>query len=311
MIIPSLLEPGDCIAIVSPSYHLDDEQFDAAITAVERMGFRAIPSPHSRDRFLDRYSAAPELRADDLKWAFNDPGIKGVLASRGGYGTIQILDLLGPELLSSHPKWMIGYSDITSLHALSLCAGVQSLHAAMGSFIAKDGADSESIDLLRSFLCGGPQKYSWTQAIPGIDGRAEGVLVGGNLATLAPLAGSAYDPFRFRDIILFIEEVEESAHNIDRMLRALALHGALDRVRGVVCGAFTDCGDEFSCGSVEALLSRTCFCPGNALSVLPKAIPVAYSFPAGHGGRNVPLVEGCSYVLETRGLDCSLIPAGK
>ena len=158
MITPSLLEPGDCIAIVSPSYHLDDEQFDAAITAVERMGFRAIPSPHSRDRFLERYSAPPGLRADDLKWAFNDPGIKGVLASRGGYGTLQILDLLGQELLSSHPKWMIGYSDITSLHALSLCAGVQSLHAAMGSFIAKDGADSESIDLLSSFLCGGPQK---------------------------------------------------------------------------------------------------------------------------------------------------------
>ena len=311
MIIPSLLEPGDCIAIVSPSYHLDDEQFDAAITAVERMGFRAIPAPLSRGRYLNCYSGTPEQRREDLRWAWNDPRIKAVLASRGGYGTLQILDFLGQELLSSHPKWMIGYSDITSLHALSLCAGVQSLHAAMGSFIAKDGADSESIDLLRSFLCGGPQTYSWTQEIPGIDGRAEGVLVGGNLATLAPLAGSTYDPFRFRDIILFIEEVEESAHNIDRMLRTLALHGALDRVRGVLCGAFTDCGDEFSCGSVEALLSRTCFCPGNALSVLPKAIPVAYSFPAGHGGRNVPLVEGRSYVLETSGLDCSLIPAGK
>lgn len=311
--MPPFLKEGDTIALISPSYHLEDASFDKAVSTVESWGFRVIESPYARGTYLNCYSGTMQQRLSDLEWAFSTPDVKAVLASRGGYGTIQLLPYLSNTMFRDNQKWLIGYSDITSLHAFSVISGVVSVHGLMGSFLSNDKADAESITLTKSLLLGDISNYCWQSSVEGRCGRATGRLIGGNLATLVPLLGTAYDPFSKQmpyddGIILFIEDVEESAHNIDRMLRIMSMHGVFDKVQGIVCGAFTDCGDEFEVGSVENLLSSTCFDTqdyNNPLSLV-RNIPLAYNFPAGHGGENYPLIIGAKYELVVEEYECSL-----
>ena len=268
MIRPDFISRGDAVAVIAPSYHLSTEELSQALEAVRSAGFMPVPS------------------------AYSDPEIGAVMPARGGYGTIQLLGILPEDLFRRNPRWLLGYSDITTLHAAGVCSGVMSIHGIMGSSLASPERDPLSEELTFDLLCGKVPEYTWNPGDAGRYGSACGMLVGGNLATFTPLAGTAYD-FMGRageDLILFVEEVEESARNIDRMFNALRLHGCLDRVRGIVLGDFTECGDEFGYGSTERmLLSFT-------LSGLD--IPVACGFPAGHAGRNWPLVEGARVRLD-------------
>ncbi len=289
MIRPDYISKGDGIAVVSPSYHLDDGEFAASLEAVRSMGFVPLPAPGAEDIHEGLYAGTPESRARQLEWAFSNPDAAAVMASRGGYGAIQLLGSLPAHMFEDNPKWMLGYSDITCLHSASVACGVMSLHSLMGSSLAA-ASDAESVRLTCGLLCGTVPEYQWTSELECRSGAAEGVLLGGNLATLTPLVGTAYDMFSgFGDIVLFIEDIGEPARNIDRMMNSLALHGVMKRVRGIVLGEFTDCADEFGFGSVERML----------LSVTAGlGVPLACSFPAGHGSRNYPLVEGSRVRLE-------------
>lgn len=293
MIRPEYISKGDTIAVVSPSYHLDTENFAKAVDYVRTLGFTPLPAPGSRDIFSGLYAGTPRSRADQLLWAYSNPDVKAIMAARGGYGAIQLLEMLPESIFRDSPKWLIGYSDITCLHSASVAAGVMSIHGIMGSSLAEAVPDPESVRLTCGLLCGDVPEYSWSPEVPGYCGSASGMLVGGNLATMVPLAGTPYGFFgEDGDIILFVEDVGESARNIDRMFNILKLHGVMDRVRGMILGDFTDCGDEFGFRSIEnMLLSFT----------LDRDIPVACSFPAGHGGRNFPLIEGARVSLE---VDC-------
>ena len=124
-----------------------------------------------------------------------------------------------------------------------------------------------------------------------ITGRASGVLVGGNMCTFVPNLGSQADATMGRDLILFLEEVEESMHNIDRQFNILQMNGVLDRCKGVVLGEFTDCGTEFSYESVEQMLRQY---------LAAYNIPVLCGFPAGHGDVNLPLVMGATVTIDVR-----------
>lgn len=317
MIRPPFIREGARIALCAPSYRMDDGALDAAVAALRAMGFDAVEAPHARSRHAALYAGTPKERAADLVWAFESPDIDAVMATRGGYGTIQLLDLLPRDLFARHPKWLVGYSDISSLHCACTSQGVMSLHGIMGSSLAHEVPDAESLALTRELLLGHLPAYEWhwpaygatdplpedpaspclraeassSQNAPATrTGSAEGVLLGGNMATFVPLVGTAYDCFaRHDNIILFVEEVEETAHNIDRMFNILRLHGVMDKVRGVVLGAFTGCPDEFRYGGIERMLLE---------SVLPKGLPVACAFPAGHSGQNHPLIEGAPVRLE-------------
>ena len=126
---PAFLQPGDKIALLSPSYH----------TPMENV-------------YRGKYAGKPKARVSDLEWALKDPSIKAILCNRGGYGTIRLVDLLPQEELTAHPKWLVGYSDITTLLEMETRAGVMSIHGTMGTHLAQTRGNDPSSTLLRDLL---------------------------------------------------------------------------------------------------------------------------------------------------------------
>ena len=165
-----------------------------------------------------------------------------------------------------------------------------SIHATMSSFLAQGGTD-ETSTLMRDLLLGQVPRYEVPAHKENITGKASGVLVGGSLCTYAPNIGSQADATKGKDLILFVEEVEESMHNIDRQMRILQMNGVLSRCKGIILGEFTDCGHEFTFESVEAMLHEM---------LAQYNIPVLCGFPAGHGDINLPLVMGAPVTIDVR-----------
>lgn len=288
-VAPSFLKKGDKIALLSPSYRTDSENVEKTAQVLEGWGFKTVIGEYVDSLDAGKYAGTPEQRAEDFIRALRDTSVKAILCNRGGYGTIQLVDLVDTALIRKNPKWLIGFSDITTLHAMETKAHVMSIHGTMSSFIAQtEGSDSSSI-LLRELLKGNVPQYTVSAHSYNQKGKAEGVLVGGNMATFVPLVGSSVDVFSEDGIVLFLEEVGESLHNIDRMFNSLELQGVMKNVKGVVVGEFVDSGDDLDYESTEAMLSEY---------LKQYDIPVMYGFPAGHGDDNYPIVMGAKVTLE-------------
>ena len=287
---PAKLKAGDKIALISPSYHTPMENVEKTADVLRGWGFVPVVGPNVGKVVDGRYAGTVAERVSDIRWALNDPDVKAIICNRGGYGTIHLINEIELSELSAHPKWIVGFSDITTLHGLWTRAGVMSIHGTMSSFLAAGGTDQTST-LMRDILLGKVPKYEIPPHPQNITGKASGVLVGGNICTFAPNLGSRADATKGKDIILFIEEVEESMHNIDRQFQILAMNGVLERCRGVILGEFTDCGNEFTFGSCEEMLRQY---------LVKYNIPVLCGFPAGHGEVNLPLIMGASVTIDVR-----------
>ena len=293
---PDYLKPGDKVALISPSYFTPMENVEKAADLLRTWGLEPVIGPNVGKTYDGKYAGTVTERLSDIRWAFDDPSIKAIICNRGGYGTIQLIDHLKLEELSDHPKWLVGFSDITTLHGLLTRAGVMSIHGTMSSILAKGGQDPTST-LMRDLLIGEVPLYEVPAHSQNIEGEARGVLVGGNLCTFVPNLGTQADATAGRDLILFIEEIGESMHNIDRQFTVLMMNGVLDRCRGVILGEFTGCGTEFNDESVEAMLHKY---------LETYHIPVLCGFPAGHGDVNLPLVMGAPVTMEVRSDGASL-----
>ena len=204
-----------------------------------------------------------------------------------------VLDVSASQkLVKDNPKWLIGFSDITTLHAMETKAGVMSIHGTMSSFIAKTGGTDDNSTLVRDLLKGTVPTYKVPKHKLNQTGKAEGILVGGNMATFVPLVGASdIDVFSNDGIILFMEEVGESFHNIDRMFNSLELHGVMENVKGVILGEFVESESDMDLKfeTAEELLSK----------YLKKYnIPVICGFPAGHDDVNVPIVMGAKVEMD-------------
>ena len=287
---PQYLKAGDKIALISPSYFTPMENVEKTADVLRSWGFEPVIGPNVGKVVDGRYAGTIAERVSDLRWALNDPEIKAIICNRGGYGTIQLIDQLSLKELSANPKWLVGFSDISTLHGLLTRAGVMSIHGTMSSFLAKGGEDMTSI-LMRDLLLGRVPRYELPAHEQNITGRAHGVLVGGNICTFVPNLNTQADATAGRDLILFIEEVEESMHNIDRQFNILRMNGVLSRCKGIILGEFTECGSEFTYGSVEAML-RSYLKEYN--------IPLLCGFPGGHGDINLPLVMGAPVTIDVR-----------
>ena len=287
---PDYLKAGDKVALISPSYFTPMENVEKTADVLRGWGLVPVIGPNVGKKTDGQYAGTIEERVSDIRWALSDPSIKAIICNRGGYGTIQYIDRLTLAELKASPKWWVGFSDITTLHGLLARAGVMSIHGTMSSFLAKGGTDATST-LMRDLLLGRVPRYEVPAHPQNITGSASGTLVGGNLCTFVPNLGSQADATKGKDIILFVEEVGESMHNIDRQMRVLKMNGVLDRCKGIVLGEFTSCGSEFTYESVEAMLHE-----------LLKAynIPVMCGFPGGHGDVNLPLVMGAKVTLDVR-----------
>ena len=287
---PDYLKAGDKVALISPSYFTPMENVEKTADILRSWGLEPVVGPNVGKVADGKYAGTLAERVSDIRWALSDPSIKAIICNRGGYGTIQLIDLFTLDELKASPKWLVGFSDISTLHGLLTRAGVMSIHGTMSSFLAKGGTDATST-LMRDLLLGKVPRYELPAHKQNITGQATGTLVGGNICTFAPNLGTRADATKGKDIILFVEEVEESMHNIDRQMRILQMNGVLDRCKGIILGEFTDCGTEFTYESVEAMLHEL---------LKDYNIPVLCGFPGGHGDVNLPLVVGANVTIDVR-----------
>jgi muramoyltetrapeptide carboxypeptidase len=293
---PKYLKAGDRVALISPSYYTPMETVEKAAEVLRGWGLEPVIGPNVGKIYAGKYAGTVEERMSDIRWALDDTTIKAIVCNRGGYGTIQLINQMPIMNWRVHPKWLVGFSDISTLHGLLTRAGVMSVHGTMSSFLANGGIDATST-LMRDLLMGRVPRYEVPAHPQNIEGKASGILVGGNICTFAPNLGTQADATMGRDLILFIEEVGESMHNVDRQFNILAMNGVLRRCKGVILGEFEGCGSEFSYESIEAMLRQY---------IEKYNIPLLCGFPAGHGDVNLPLVMGAPVTMEVRSDGASL-----
>ena len=293
---PPFLKRGDKVAVISPSYAPSAEKDTTVASAcrlIKEWGLEPVFGagvfhPDSVQNNLGMKGMPLPVRLSDLRWALRDSSIKAIIPSRGGYGAIHLVDSLDLAEFRAHPKWLTGYSDITNLHLASVAAGVMSIHGNMCYDFWKRGADNPGNQTLHSLLFGTPPSYHLPPHPDNVPGKAEGVLVGGNMITLEALMGTAWDFPRDEPVILFIEEIDETMHAVDRLMNQLVKQGRFANVSGIVFGGFTSCKPDLKFASMEAMLRPY---------VQDLGIPVCFGFPAGHVEINLPLIEGAVAAL--------------
>jgi muramoyltetrapeptide carboxypeptidase len=245
------LQPGDTVALVNPSGAIYERApYETATENLQALGFKVRQAPNLRARY-GHFAGTDAQRAADINAMFADPGVHGLLAMTGGSGGTRMLPLVDYDAIGRTPKVLGGFSDLTALiNAVQARTGLVTFHCPMGA----SEWNEFSVRQFRAVVMdaetptlSNPQdkedalvpKNNRTRTLRG--GRAQGALVGGNLAVLTAMAGSAYWP-HFDGSILVLEEVNEYIYRVDRMLSTLKLTGALDRLAGVVLGGFTNCG---------------------------------------------------------------------
>lgn len=295
---PKALEPGARIAIVTPSSAIDSMAVVRAMELLEAQGYQPVPFPHAFGRNYGTYAANDTLRALDLMAAFTDPEIDAIMCSRGGYGMVRLLPLLDAEMIAKNPKWLIGYSDISDLHALMYHAGVQSIHGPMCGHLGDAQADSLSTAYLLQML---EQPEGWSYTLPAHPynnhGFARGTLVGGNFITVNGLAETEYDILNLPaedGIILYVEEVGEKIYAIERMLMRLHQSGALGKLKGLVIGEFTDYKPSKDFETVEDMIHY--WLKEWGYYDLDD-FPIIFEMPSGHGDINYPLILNAPVTL--------------
>ena len=230
-----------------------------------------------------QFAGDDDQRAQDLQRFIDDDSIKAIIAARGGYGTIRMIDKVVFSRLTQNPKWLVGFSDITVLHThLFNNFNIQSIHGQMPVNIAD--ASSKSLESLRKALFGEEISYKFNSNALNRSGEAEVILIGGNLSLLAAVAGSVSD-LDYDNKILFIEDVGEYLYAVDRMIRMLDRAGKLKNLNGLIIGGFTEIKDnDIPFGqTIEQII----------MEVVGKyTYPVCFDFPAGHVPDNRALVLG-------------------
>ena len=286
---PRYLRPGDTIAVVSPAGRMARKCDTAKIRRrLESWGLHVKFGEHYADRTRPYFAGSDAERAVDLQRAIDDRSVRAILAFRGGYGSVRLLPLLDLTPLREDPKWIAGFSDITTLHLALRRLGVESIHGQMpAAFRFGDSAEEEapSSESLRQALFGELERIDLPSHPYNIPGEASGRLAGGNLAVICAAAGTPEELRTDTPTVLFIEEVGEFLFRIDRMMQSLDRSGTLRTLRAVVVGHFTDMmggerfGVEDPCEVLDAYLR-------------PLGIPVIYGFPAGHEDPNLSLYLG-------------------
>lgn len=286
IIQPPYLEAGDKVALVSPAYWVPQEALQQAAEVMRSWGLQPVIGPHTNSLNVNAYAGTANERAADLIWALEDDSIKAVVCSRGGYGSIHLLNRIATECYQQHPKWIIGHGDITILLSTIASAGLMSIHGPMAFQIAS--CQEPATSLTRNILFGTLPQYKIPSNPYNLVGHAEGILVGGNLSSYSAITGTKFHlPFK-QDVILFIEEVEESLHSIDRLFYMLRLQLDFERVKGIIFGTFSSIKYDLQYGSVEQMLIA---------HLHEYEIPICCGFPVGSNSC-IPLIEGAPCSLD-------------
>ncbi len=297
MLIPPFLEKGSMVRMVSPAGVIDSKWVENAHKCLQSWGLKVRLGEHATTR-LGRFAGTTEQRLFDLQEALDDTECKAIFFTRGGYGTIQILDKLNWQAFKKHPKWLVGYSDITMLHAILQKEGIASIHGGMAKALAESlNVEQEHVQFLQQILFGTFPTYLCDAQKLNRLGVAESFLCGGNLSILYSLRGTPFD-FIPEKSILFIEDIGEKPYLVDRMMHNLKLGGILARISGLIVGNFSDYEEDPLFGkTVREIIAD---------AVSDFNYPVCFDFPVGHDGRNLPLICGAMVRLEVNKENVSL-----
>ena len=284
MIIPEFLAKGDKIAIVATARKVSPEEIGPSVRLFRSWGLDVV-CDDSLYASCDQFAGTDGVRAAVLQQYLDDPEIKAIVCARGGYGTVRIIDRLDFSAFAAHPKWIVGYSDVTVLHShIHNNLGVSTLHATMPLNIPADAVEKKypSVESLRAALFGCLRGYGTSQLQPlplyNRDGSCRGQVVGGNLSILYSLCGSQSD-ICTDGKILFIEDLDEYLYHIDRMMQNLCRTGKLRGIKGLIVGAMSDMHDNaipFGKTAEEIVLD----------AVADYAFPVLFCRNFGHVGTN-------------------------
>ena len=228
---------------MAPAGYMPIENMQACIETLDSWGYNVELGATTHSDSTNYFSGTDEERLDDLQQMLDNKKISAILCARGGYGVSRIVDDLRFKKFRKNPKWLIGFSDITVLHAhLTSRYKIASLHAPMAAAFNEGEANNPYVQSLRKALEGEKATYECNTGPYNKKGIAKGELVGGNLALLAHLVGTPSD-IKTKNRILFLEDVGEYLYNIDRMLLQLKRSGKLKNLAGLIIGGFTDSKD--------------------------------------------------------------------
>ena len=288
--IPPYLKKGDTIGLVCPSGTLPAKKAATCMRTLESWGYK-VKIGKTLGTQHHYFSATDEARAADLQEMLDDQNVQAVLCGRGGYGMSRIIDLLDFKNFKKHPKWVIGFSDITLLH--NHCTQVlktASLHAPMAGAFNNGQSDNEWVLSLKHALQGKKANYKAAPHALNRTGTATGKLVGGNLTLVAHAVGSV-SGLQTKNAILFLEDIGEYKYNIDRMMIQLKRADMLTNLAGLVVGGFTQTKDSdpaFGASVYEIIQS----------AVAEYSYPVCYDFPVSHDKENYAIKHGADYTLQ-------------
>jgi len=280
MILPSYLKKGDVVAIIATARKISEEEIQPAVSFLNDSGFKVLLGSNLFEQ-CNQFAGTDKQRIDDLQWALNHPEIKAIFFARGGYGSVRVIDAIEFTEFKKHPKWIVGYSDITVLHNAIHQIGVATLHATMPINFFKHADATQS---MINALMGNHVVIKTNHQLLNKCGESSGILVGGNLSLIYALSGTNFD-LNTDDKILFIEDLDEYLYHVDRMMMQLKLSGKLKKLKGLIVGGMTDMKDNaipFGKSANEIILD----------AVKEYDYPVCFNFPAGHIDDNYALYLG-------------------
>ncbi|SHL49183.1 muramoyltetrapeptide carboxypeptidase [Flavobacterium flevense] len=287
MITPAALQKGDTVAIVATARKYMDNHLQPAIDLLHSWGLEVVIG-NSIGLDNNQLAGTDEQRTADFQTQLDNPNIKAIWCVKGGYGTVRIIDALDFTKFRQHPKWIVGFSDITVLHNHLNTLGYKTIHGIMP--VTAPRATAEAKETLKKALFNEALSYEIPSDPMNRIGSAKGELVGGNLSILYSLFGSP-SAIDCDDKILFIEDLDEYLYHIDRMMMNLKRNGCLESIKGIVVGSMTKMKDnDIPWGK-------------NAVQIIEDVtkkynIPIIYNFPAGHIQDNRALTLGSTVSME-------------
>ncbi len=282
-LLPPRLKKGDTIGLAAPAGPIREDVLRQGLQLLRDCGVKKVKHAPDICRQVDYLAGSDQRRLEELHQLWDDDEVKAILAVRGGYGCARLLTQLDFDLIRRKPKIIIGFSDLTILvNVIHRQTGLVTFHGPMLLTLARDGRPA-----LESMLNELSVHAQQNLKIKGLEvlrpGQAQGPLIGGNLTCLAQLLATPYEPV-WEGSILLLEDINEPAYRVDRLLTQLSLSGRLDLVAGVILGDFLN-SDSHSINDLDLVWQRT-------VELTQGNVPVWANFPVGHGGRNLILPVG-------------------
>ena len=286
-----ILQKGDQLRIISTARKITIDELQAAKELFESWGLVVSFGKHlfSEDH---QFAGTKEERLADIQSAIDDPSVKAVVCARGGYGTVQLIDEIDFSRFVKHPKWLVGYSDVTVLHNhINQNLGIETLHATMPINFPKNG-ENDATKSLKKALFGEQLHYEFEAEPKSILNfeKMQAPIVGGNLSIIYSLTGTN-SQISSNGKFLFMEDLDEYLYHVDRMMYNLKRNGYFKHLAGLIIGGMTDMNDnETPFGeTAEEIIKR---------HIKEYDFPVAFGFPAGHLDDNRTLIFGRRARLE-------------